>query len=372
MSEQRIDHLYPLKLRPIPVERVWGGDKLKALVDRPPEGPIGELWVVWGDLEVQNGPWRGATLQRLVAVHPEAILGNAAPAQADAIFPLLVKLIDARETLSVQVHPDDGYAFSHEHQPLGKSEMWYVLDAEPDARIVHGLKRAVTPDELRQALTSGTLGELLNYVPVARGDAIIIPAGTIHALGEGTVVYELQQSSDLTYRLFDWNRQPVGGVRRELHVDKSLDVARLDPISSHKIRPLEIKGAGYVRSFLGACSYFAAELLRVQSTLQQPLANRFHIITALDGSVALHFGAGDAGSLELAPMESALIPAGLGEYEILPVGGEATVLKGYVPDLRKDVIDPLLAAGYAMSDILQLGGDPERSDLKKAADSGKT
>ncbi|HEX2923208.1 MAG TPA: type I phosphomannose isomerase catalytic subunit [Chloroflexota bacterium] len=371
MSEQPIDRPYPLKLSPIPVERVWGGDKLKGLVDRAPSGPVGELWVVWGDLEVENGPWQGKPLRELVAGHPQAILGGATPALADALFPLLVKLIDARETLSVQVHPDDMYALSHEHQLLGKSEMWYVLDAEPNARIVHGLNRAVTPDELRQALTSGTLGELLNYVPVTRGDTVIIPAGTIHALGEGTMVYELQQSSDLTYRLFDWNRKPVGGVRRELHVDKSLDVARLDPIANHKVRSLEIKENGYLRRFLAACSYFAAELLTVQSPVTLRPSNRFQIVTVLDGAITLLTKQGDAGRVNVQSMGSALIPAAVDEYEIRPAGDEATVLKGYVPDLRRDVMEPLLAAGFAMDDILQLGGDPDRSDLKKAMGSDK-
>ncbi len=362
VTEHPIDHPYPLKLKPIPVERVWGGDKLKKLVDRAPQGPVGELWMIWGDLQVENGPRQGKTLQELTAEHPDIILGDVAPAHAEALFPLLVKLIDARETLSVQVHPDDAYARSREHQPFGKSEMWYVLDAEPNARIVYGLNRSVTPDELRQALSSGTLGELLNYVPVARGDAVIIPAGTIHALGEGIMVYELQQSSDLTYRLFDWNRRPA----RDLHVDKSLDVARLDPIPNQKVRPLEVEEGGYRRCFLGACNYFAAELLTVQSSVTQQLSNRFQIVTALKGAVTLLAGSGSAAALELQPMESALVPAAAAEFEIRPVGDGATLLKGYVPDLRKDVVEPLLAANFAREEVLQLGGDPTRSDLRAA------
>ncbi len=363
--------LYPLKFRFLPHEKVWGGQKLRGLLG--PEagggGRIGEVWAVWDGLVVANGPWQGKTLKDLVGEFPGEILGNSALNQPDIVFPLLVKLIDAHDTLSVQVHPDDSYSRTREHQPLGKTEMWYVLEADPGARIVHGLNCSVDRAELRRALDATTVTDLLDYVEVARGDTIFIPAGTIHALGKGIMVYELQQSSDLTYRLYDWDRKEAG-VSRELHVDKALDVARLEPLPAHKIRPVELNEDSYRRSFLCACRYFTVELLRTGSRIHQQLAQQFHIITALEGTVSLRPADGQAEELLLQRLESALVPAGLGEYDLLPVGERCEVIKSYVPDLLKDVVTPLLKAGVPTDDIVQLGGDPKYSDLSHLVAQG--
>ena len=352
--------LYPLKFTLLPMEKVWGGQKLKGLLGGVSAGigNIGEVWEVWEGLAVANGPLRGQTLKTLVHESPRGILGDSIPNDPEIIFPLLLKLIDAQDTLSVQVHPDDGYARAREKQPFGKTEMWYVLEAEPDARIVHGLNRPVDQAELRHALERGTLTELLEFVPVARGDIILLTAGTIHALGKGIMVYELQQSSDLTYRLYDWGRRPSGGVTRELHVDKSLEVARLEPIPNHKIRAVDLPETDHRRRLLCACSYFAVEQLVSGSPITQQLGGRFHIITALEGTVSLHPTGSQSEELTLHPLESALVPAELSQYQILPLEKRYTVMKAYIPDLRADIVSPLLAAGVPKSEVVQLGVDP--------------
>jgi len=362
MTRSIRNRLYPLKFAPRVEEKIWGGEKLKGLpgVEARGESRIGELWVVWGGLAVTNGAWRNRTLNSLVDEFPDEILGSAASKEPNTLFPLLVKLIDAHDTLSVQVHPDDDYARAREHQPFGKTEMWHVLEAEAGASIIHGVKRPLDRAELKQSLDRGTLAEELESVQVARGDTIFLPAGTIHALGKGIMVYELQQSSDLTYRLYDWGRKEAG-VPRELHVEKSLDVARLEPVAVHKIQPVELREAAYRRRFLCACRYFAAELLDTEAPTLQQTRRRFHVITVLDGSVSLR--SGESEELILRSLESALVPAGLPEYEVRPTGDRCHLVKAYVPDLREDVVAPLLAAGVPANEVAQLGGDPKYSDL---------
>ena len=357
-------HLYPLRLIPLAVEKIWGGQKLRSLlVGQAPAGEaaIGELWAIWERLVVSNGPWQGRTLREIVDQHPHAILGTAPRGGGSTSFPLLVKLIDAHDTLSVQVHPDDEYARARENQPFGKTEMWYILEAEPGARIIHGVKRHLEREELRLALERNRLEEELESVAVRKGDTVFLPAGTIHALGKGIMVYELQQSSDLTYRLYDWGRTE-GGVQRELHIEKSLDVARLDPTPFHKIRPLRLAGPGFDRVFLCACRYFAAELLEAKGTIAQRTDGGFHILTALDEGISIRYSPSSE-QLAMGALETILIPAGLGEYRLEPAGDRMRAMKGYVPDLRRDVALPLLEAGAAPEDVAQLGGDPRFSDL---------
>ncbi len=373
MGQSARPALYPLKFELLPKEKVWGGEKLKGVggAQAAGLGNIGEIWVLWEGLTATNGAWRGRTLKSLVDQLPREILGEAVQKRSDTVFPLLVKLIDAHDTLSVQVHPDDGYAQGREHQPFGKTEMWYVLEAEPGARIVHGVNRRLDPAQLRQALDAGTVTQLLDYVEVAKGDTIFLPSGTIHALGKGIMVYELQESSDLTYRLYDWDRKE-GGVPRELHLDKSLDVAQLEPLSVHKIRAVELPESGYQRHFLCACSYFALEMLEARSPIVQRPAGRFHIVTALEGTVSLRSTKDESEEVVLQELETALIPAGLAEYTVRPTGERFRVAKSYVPDLQDDIVEPLMKAGVPADDIVQLGGEPGRSELSRLVSPGGT
>jgi mannose-6-phosphate isomerase len=378
------DTLYPLQFSPLLKEKIWGGHRLESILRKGPGADalsdsglggtaapsgLGEAWLIWQDLAVSNGPWQGKTLGDLVHQYPLQILGRKSATGPQSVFPLLIKLIDAQEMLSVQAHPDDHYARLRESQPFGKSEVWYVVDAEPGAQIVHGVKSRITRDELREAVTTGKLPEVLDYVEVEAGDVVLNPAGTIHALGGGILIYELQQSSDLTYRLYDWDRVQPDGSSRELHIEKAAEVADLEPSLMHKIQPVKLPQPSGTRTFLSACRHFAAELLEVDARTVVPLGGEcFHALTILQGECCIQCSA-QRTELEIASGESVLVPAGLREYEIWPRETRAVIVKSYVPDLPGDVVAPLRESGVAWDRILQLGGDPEKSDLGAYAPS---
>jgi mannose-6-phosphate isomerase len=363
MHNQNDNKQYPLRFRPLLKEKVWGGSRIAESFPQevPAAGAIGEAWVVWDQLVVDNGVLRGKTLAELVRDDPNSILGERLVAEQHRAFPLLVKILDARETLSVQVHPDDGYARAREGEPFGKTEMWYILDVEPQSWLVHGIRAPLTRADAEQAIETGKLREVLDHVYVDPGDVIINVPGTIHALGEGLLLYELQQSSDLTYRLYDWDR---GDPNRPLHIEKSLDVANLEPYATHKIEPIEIAEKGGTRTLLCACEHFAAELLTVRSHIpEQPAGACFHILTVLQGVGRLRYGQRSAVDVELRAGESLLVPAAIQEYELQAAGEPLRVIKAYVPDLVDDILVPLRERGIPEALIIQLGGEPKYSDL---------
>jgi mannose-6-phosphate isomerase len=216
--------LYPLKFRPIFKERVWGGRNLERLYQKqlPPDVPVGESWEISdrpGDIsEIKNGPLAGKTLRWLMETQREALLGTT-KAEGDR-FPLLVKILDAQEKLSIQVHPPAKVAQELGGEP--KTEMWYIADATPEAELFVGLKRGVTREQFEQAIRNGTVADCVRRVQVRAGDVMFLPSGRLHAIGAGNVIFEIQQNSDTTYRVFDWNRKGTDGNPRELHVAKSL------------------------------------------------------------------------------------------------------------------------------------------------------
>ena len=226
--------LYPLIFHPIFKERVWGGRKLEQLYGKrlPPGVPIGESWEITDRPEgvsvIANGPLAGKDLRWLMENHREELLGSAQPCAGR--FPLLVKILDAQEKLSLQVHPP-----AHQAEELGgepKSELWYVADAEPDADIFVGLRRGATRAQFEQKIRDGTVAECFHRHAVKRGDVMFLPSGRVHALGAGSVIFEIQQNSDTTYRVFDWNRVGLDGKPRALHVTQALaaiDFADFEP-----------------------------------------------------------------------------------------------------------------------------------------------
>jgi mannose-6-phosphate isomerase len=227
----------PIFFQPLCMERVWGGRRLEELPGKvlPPSVPIGELWEVVDREEAQSivseGNWKGASLHELWKNHRAAIFGEAYISSSAPRFPLLVKLLDASEKLSVQVHPPLNKAAELGGEP--KTEVWYFLDSLPEASIYAGLKKGVTRDEFEVLLENGGVESALHQAPVKSGESIFIPSGRLHAIGEGNVIIEVQQNSDTTYRVFDWNRVGLDGKPRELHVEQSLkciDFSDVDPV----------------------------------------------------------------------------------------------------------------------------------------------
>lgn len=260
-----------LKLSPSTKDYIWGGRRLiDEYFKTTTQDKIAETWELAchkdGDCYIENAdvlrsdakfsgadsgnPQQDATklsLREYIAKHGTAVLGSNCQNFAD--FPIIIKLIDAKDNLSIQVHPDDDYALSHEHQ-YGKTEMWYVVDAEPDSFLYYGLKQDTTKEQFKQAIDNGTLLELLNQVPVKKGDVFFIEAGTVHAIGKGILIAEIQQNSNVTYRVYDYQRKDAQGNTRQLHIEQSLAVANL-----HKSQRVDFA------KHLGICDYFCVDKL---------------------------------------------------------------------------------------------------------------
>jgi mannose-6-phosphate isomerase len=364
MDDHQDDHLYPLALQPILKEKVWGGQAIYPLLHRNEDAGdhIGEAWIVFGENTIANGSWQGRTLDDVVAASPEAILGTELAQRGLRQFPLLAKFLDAHENLSVQVHPDDLYAKQHEGVPFGKAEFWYILNTEPDARIIHGPARAITRGDLDRELREGNI-EALQSVPVSPGDVILNLPGMIHATGQGVVLYELQQSSDITYRLYDWDRGAAGGTKRELHLESGLDVAQLQPLHTHKITPLPIESNGAEREILCACRYFAADLVALSPGSHEHFDIRsFNAWTVLSGTVTIR---AEGGEWTFGAGSSFVVPAGLSRYEIAAGSEPAKAIRAYVPDLQRDVVDPLLAREVSRERIEQLAGETGAAEFEQ-------
>ncbi len=349
---------YPLLLKPITKAKVWGGRNLERLLSKrlPPKQMIGETWEAWDGCEIENGEHRGKTLAQVIEQDAEGIKGTAKGTEGKR-FPLLFKYIDAQDDLSVQVHPNDAQARTLENYPFGKTEAWYILDAAPGARLWLGFNANVGAAQIAAAIEKQTLVALLAPVPVQRGDVIFTPAGTVHAIGKGIVLAEIQQNSDVTYRLYDWGR-----VGRELHVEKGLRVSRMTRVVAAKIAPLEIKGAACDRRFLAACRYFSFELVAVRARVDETTRDQFHILSLIEGGVRIHFGR----EVVFAKHgQTVVLPARLGAYAIAPMDAPARFLQMYVPDLKRDVVEPLKKVGFSAAEIARLGGsDPNLNDLQ--------
>ncbi|GAC1637099.1 MAG: class I mannose-6-phosphate isomerase [Herpetosiphon sp.] len=302
--------LSALRLIPVDHQRVWGGNRLKAA-----SPPIGERWCVYEQNRVANGPEKDRTLAELSRDHGAALLGTRVMPHTGGQFPLLIKLLDTADWLSIQVHPDDEQARRLEGPGShGKTEAWHMLEVVPGAEVIYGLRPGVGAATLAQSVQSGTLSEIVQTLPVHPGDSLFTRAGTIHALGPGLLLYELQQSSDITYRVFDWNRPAAAG--RSLHVEKSLAV--IDRGAADPVIPLPMLADGDHRMLL-RCPYFALELIGADSTAVtfDTAGETFHALTCTEGRMEV-VGAG--WSETLSRFESLIVPAAVCTYTINPLG----------------------------------------------------
>ena len=303
-----------------------------------------------------DGPLRGQTLRAVDEATDGALTGDA-PHYPNARLPLLIKLSDAAADLSVQIHPNDEQALRDDPERgyPGKSEMYLILEADPGAGIYWGLRPGVTPAELARAARSGQdVRDAINFVPVRTGDVLYSPAGVVHAIGKGIVYCEVQQNSDITYRLYDWGRLDNQGKPRPLHIDQGLAVLGATNRTSPIVQPLVLPaGGGVRRTILCACPHFAVELLELDGPMRLRRARRaLQAAVVLEGQVTL--AGGGAQTATCTKGQSAVLPAVLSEVEARPTG-HARLLLAYLPDMAADIVAPLRAAGYGVEQIAGLG-----------------
>ena len=315
------------KLTPAFKDYLWGGTKLREVYGKPCDfDKVAESWELSthpaGESRVDGGEYNGLTLSQYFQQVPQALGKNAAAFES---FPVLIKLIDAKDPLSIQVHPSDEYALRVEGE-YGKTEMWVIVDCEPGAFLYFGVNRLVSKEEFRQRIEDNTVLEVLNKVEVHPGDVFFIQAGTIHAIGAGILICEIQQNSNCTYRVYDYDRRGADGRPRELHIEKALDVCRLEP-SDTASRLGEVKAlAGGTVQQLGACKYFSTEKLTVEEALTLEAGeDSFVSLLATDGSGWVE---GPENKLAFRAGDSLLVPAGAGRVRVT---GRAVLVKTTVP-----------------------------------------
>ena len=376
--------LYPLKLPLSFREKIWGKRDLAPLLPRQEPSPIGELWFSFEENQIANGPLRGRTLGSLMAEFGPRLMGTsyqpvamsrrsagqtrrAAPEDEQPYFPILAKFIFSSDQLSVQVHPADEYALEHEGGP-GKTEIWYVVDAEPGARLAIGLTRKLSSDELRQAAQSGEIKNYLNWIEARQGQAFFVPAGTLHTIGAGLILCEIQQNSDLTYRFYDFDRLGDEGKPRALHIERAVAATRQQPYPGpqepFRFPPLRFPDDQWRRELLAACPYFAVERIeygKPVSCIADPERAHLLLFTAGEGRLtasasrgagSVAGAGGSTGGHAYRAADAYLIPADTGPFTLIP-SSATTMIRSYLPDLA-DLKKQLEAAGATPDQIRRL------------------
>ena len=326
----KIDAASPFLLSPAGKDYLWGGSRLKDDFAKEIEMyPLAETWECSthpdGLSMVASGEFQGMTLRDVLEMHPEFIGTN--PKMTDGL-PILIKLIDAKQDLSVQVHPDDDYAKEHENGSLGKSEMWYVMDASRDAKLVYGFYHDMDKETLKTSIAEGTIEKYLQKVPIEKDDVFFISAGQVHAIGAGALIVEIQESSNITYRLYDYGRLDKDGNPRQLHVEKALDVANLKSSAQPRqpMRTLRFR-TGQATELLGRCKYFQVERMILNTERTRKMAefqtgsNSFQVLLCTEGCGVLFFG---SNSLNFYRGDCIFVPA---NSEMIKIHGKAQMLK---------------------------------------------
>lgn len=400
---------YPFKFREVYKNYIWGGRNLELLGKVLPEGKVSESWEASchedGLSVIDNGEFRGKTLYEIIKEKGAEILGEDIYKAYKDKFPILIKFIDANDKLSVQVHPDDGYAKKYENNSLGKNEMWYIIDAKPEAKLICGLRNSVDKEKFKKACDEERVEECLNYIEVTKGDIINIPSGTVHAICEGLLIAEIQQSSNITYRIYDYNRKDTNGNKRELHLNKALEVINFSEISNELgnkqickekykgikltenaslsvINSLEnkanqelIKNENTTITYIALNKYFCVKLYETFCGFKESTkGEKFHIYTFLEGEGTIIYSEShnkispqDEETLSLENKEglttnkaeetftkgqTVFIPASLGEYELK---GSFKALNIYLENEQelKMQLDYLRKSGYNLDEIIK-------------------
>lgn len=318
-------HLYPIIFKPILKERIWGGTKLKSVFNKNITSDItGESWelsTVSGDIsEVLNGEYKGKSLTDLISEFPQEILGKKISEKFGTEFPLLFKFIDAKDDLSIQVHPNDELA-KKRHNSFGKTEMWYVMQADEGARIVVGFKENSSKEEYIENLENKTLLSILKEFPVKKGDVFFLETGTIHAIGAGIVIAEIQQTSDITYRVYDWDRVDAEGKSRELHIDLALDAINYNTTDTEKNYSKEENKSNPVVN----CPYFITNYFPLTKEVTINKTNDcFTVYMCMEGTFKLELN-GEKWSYKKG--DTILIPAAMRTFKL---DGNALLLEIYI------------------------------------------
>lgn len=315
--------LYPLIFEPILKDRIWGGTKLESDLGKTnlPTRTTGESWelsAVAGDVSVvKNGAYAGKPLTELLENFPADVLGTKVHAQFGTQFPLLFKFLDAREDLSIQVHPNDALA-KERHNSFGKTEMWYVMQADEGSRIIVGFKHKSSAEEYLQHLENKNLIEILNEVPAKEGQVFFLETGTIHAIGAGIVIAEIQQTSDITYRIYDWDRVDANGKGRELHVEQALDAMNYNTTDTQKNYTQEPNKSNVMVD----CPYFTTSYLPLEGSAGKTNdGSSFRVYICTDGAFSVEF---DGQKHDFRKGDTVLLPAALQSYLLT---GTATLLE---------------------------------------------
>lgn len=323
--------MYPLKFRPILKTLVWGGEKIAPFKGiETGQHNIGESWELSGvkgnESVVANGPLAGKTITELISEYRESLLGRANWEKTGTEFPLLVKFIDARQDLSIQVHPDDELAARRHNGSKGKTEMWYVVSADKDAHLMSGLSRKITPEEYVARVGNNTITEVLHDYKVSRGDVFFLPAGRIHSIGSGSFIAEIQQTSDITYRIYDFGRLGLDGKPRELHTELAKDAIDYSVEDDYRTHYTEKKNEETV---LVDCKYFTTSLLEIDRPFFKDLSalDSFLIVICTAGKGELTDNEGHRESLRQG--ETVLIPASTASLTVTP-DGPMTLLTSFV------------------------------------------
>lgn len=317
--------IYPLQFEPILKDRIWGGEKLKTNLNKPITSKItGESWelsTVEGDVSViANGGLKGKSLTEVIDEMPNEILGTEVHHRFGDQFPLLFKYLDAREDLSIQVHPNDELA-KKRHNSFGKTEMWYIMQADPEARIIVGFKEDSNADAYLENLKNNTLLTILDDVPVKEGDVFFLETGTVHAIGAGLVVAEIQQTSDITYRIYDFDRKDAQGNTRELHIDNALDAINYDKVDAYRTYSKEENLSNTIVN----CPYFTTNFIPLSDAVTvSKTGNSFTVYMCIDGEFELEY---NKNIYSYKKGDTVLIPAAMDYYVI---NGKASILEIYI------------------------------------------
>ncbi|WP_026474689.1 type I phosphomannose isomerase catalytic subunit [Alkaliflexus imshenetskii] len=324
--------LYPLKFTPILKDRIWGGNKLETVLNKSLNGQsgIGESWElsgVDGDISVvENGFLKGNNLSELIEIYMGDLVGERVFAKFGTEFPLLIKFIDAREALSIQVHPDDKLA-EERHSSFGKTEMWYVMQAEEGAQLISGFNQKVTPETYVEAVKNNTLEDILAQHKVASGDVFFMPAGRVHAIGAGILIAEIQQTSDITYRIYDFNRRDANGNSRELHTELAVDAIDYKKYDNYRTdyKPQLNTAVEVVKS-----PYFQTNVLEAENAVARdyyPL-DSFVILICVEGEATITYGNNLHETMKIG--DTILVPADLRQITIMP-NGKTKILETFMP-----------------------------------------